>query len=1102
MVTKYMSAITNTGENTLSNSLKNILPNCDRVDALVGYFYFSGFQDLYQELEDKKIRILVGMDIDKKIIDKISTIKNLDENLSFTPVSVRSKVKEEYINNFSKFFNDTDNFDNESSIKAFEVFLRKIKDGSLEIKKSKEPQHGKFYILHNKSEFSTGGITPGLIIVGSSNLTYSGLSGQGEDNIILKEDYHYNERIKRFEELWNNSENITIVDINTADDFIEKVKSKIWLYQLPTPILMYYKVLCEYFSIQEIENMKTPGDITGGKFIDLKYQRDAINLGIDRIKKFGGVIIADVVGLGKSIIASAIAYNLGLKTIIIAPPHLKAQWEDYRSDFNFNGFVYTTGKIEEALERHGKDKNLLIILDEAHKNRNEDTDNYQLLHRLCSGNMVMALSATPFNNDPKDIYALIKLFTTPGQSTIKTVENLSTSFNELFRSYKNIRKELRKNIKNENKEENQIKEKTSEIANKLRAMIEPLVIRRSRLDLDLIEEYREDLKLQKIAFSKINPPELKEYELGDIHDLYINTLNNISPVDGSQSEFVGARYKPAFYLKPDSNFVNELISDDEFDESDTAKEKIQVLKVGQTNIAKFMRRLLVRRFESSIGSFNISLQNIISSSEKILDWYENRKQVPILKKGFLPEISDLENLEDSEAEEVLLELKETKNLLLIPADDLSESFKLDLENDIRVLKKIKEEWSKIDFDPKYNFLKKNIQDSLNKEPNRKILIFSEFSDTAHYLHDRFEKDKISERVFVYSSSLSSDDNKKVIKENFDAGIQESRQKNDYDVIVATDAISEGFNLHRAGTIINYDIPYNPTRVIQRIGRINRINKKVFDELFIYNFFPSLIGEKETATKAISTLKMNMINELLGGDTKTLTPDENLKTYFTEQYTSLLSQSESISWDAKHRNIWGAIRNNKEIQEQINSVHHRSRIARKVEGVEGVVTFAKKGDNSVFAYTKTGETEDLIIDPELALNLFSCNDTEEKSFETSNNYSKLYKATKEHLFRNNTKPKIEKGRQKDALDRIEYLMEKVPSEADFCKDLESLIKDLDALPFGLLKEIVQMKIDKNNPIENIKYLKNIIPLEYIESLLETAKRSEVDEQVVVLSEEFI
>ena len=429
----------------------------------------------------------------------------------------------------------------------------------------------------------------------------------------------------------------------------------------------------EYFSIKDIDKTKTPSEITNNKFSSLCYQIDAINQGIDRINKFDGVIIADVVGLGKSIIASTIAHNLGLKTIIIAPPHLCDQWDDYRIDFDFNAKVYSTGKIKEALDKFkDTDEELLIILDEAHKHRNEDSESYKVLHQLCAGNKVVALSATPFNNDPKDIYALIKLFNTPGQSTLKTVENLSMEFHELFKEYKKIRRDLRRSKNGDN--ESEIKIRSDKIADRLRIMIEPLVIRRSRLDLNAIEEYRKDLEKQNFAFAAVRPPQLLEYELGDYTDLYIDTLDKISSED---ADFIGARYKPITYIRPGSDFFNKIKGEE------TAEEVKQSMGQAQTNVAKFMRRLLVKRFESSVDAFIRSLDNMIASSEKMLSWIESREEVPVFKKGNIPEIEDLENMDEEEVDGLLSSLGK-KGMILIPVSELDENFKPDLENDIKI----------------------------------------------------------------------------------------------------------------------------------------------------------------------------------------------------------------------------------------------------------------------------------------------------------------------------------------------------------------------------------------------------------------------------------
>ena len=1093
-----MSLITNVGSNTLSAALKDILPNCDRVDALVGYFYFSGFRDLHKELQSKKIRILVGMDIDMRMIEKISALKdaNLDSYLTDAKISSRAGVKENYFEIFSRVFNDTDYFDDTEAQEAFKSFLGKIKDGSLEIKKSAKADHSKFYILHNKPEFSANGISPGIVIEGSSNLSISGLKGQGEHNRILQEKHYYDDDVKRFEECWNDPENIGIADINSADEFIQEVKRRVWLYALPKPLHMFYRVLDEYFSVDDVEDRKSPEEITSGKYYNLKYQRDAINLGIDRIEKFGGVIIADVVGLGKSIVASAIAHNLNLQTVIIAPPHLESQWKDYMSDFDFKGQVYSTGKIKEALERHGNESGkLLIILDEAHKHRNEDTENYITLHRLCAGNRVMALSATPFNNDPKDIYALIKLFSTPGQSTLKTVENLSMSFHQLFKSYRALRRNMRQSGKKQDEGAvEEITKQSQEIANELRKMIEPLVIRRSRLDLNEIEVYRKDLKAQNISFPKVKDPELLEYELGEISDLYINTLEKIAS-DEERASFLGTRYKSANYIRPGSDFFTKLIEQEEATDGESPEETIQRMQQAQVNVAKFMRRLLVRRFESSIASFKLSLKNMINSSELMLDWYLNRGEVPIYKKGDLPDTADLEDMEPSEAEAMLNKL-EDKGLILVPKAEIDPRFEEHLRHDIGLLKSILADWSGITADPKYDFFVQKVTESVAKENKRKLIVFTEFSDTADYVYEKL-KNSGFQRVFKYTSGDASEANRKIIKANFDASLDLPKQSNDFDIIIATDAISEGFNLHRAGTVINYDIPYNPTRVIQRIGRINRINKKVFDELFIWNFFPTPTGEYETHTRAISTLKMNMIHSLLGEDTRIFTSDEELKNYFAKQYTEENKKFEESSWDAKYRNIWLNIKGNKRVMDEIAKIPRRSRIAKK-SSQNGVVAFAKNGGSYVFAYGNTVE-DVAVISPEVALPLFEADEIDEAS-ETTTSFEPIYQIAKEHIFKNNTRASVTGGRKQDALGKLKLLSEMYQPAKDLCLDAIKTIKDLDALPNGVLKDIAELYLDKANLAKSYNALKEMLPPKYLEDIFTTAKRAEETARLIVLSEE--
>ncbi len=183
----------------------------------------------------------------------------------------------------------------------------------------------------------------------------------------------------------------------------------------------------------------------------------------------------------------------------------------------------------------------------------------------------------------------------------------------------------------------------------------------------------------------------------------------------------------------------------------------------------------------------------------------------------------------------------------------------------------------MDNDPKTTAVIERIEKVLNTqtengEPKRKIILFSEYTDSIEYLEKSLAKISptlASRTLFCYGNITAN--NRQQLQENFDA--KSTIQKDDYDVLVATDKLSEGFNFNRAGLIINYDIPWNPTRVIQRVGRINRMSAKVFDELWIDNFFPSEQGADVVKSREIATHKMALIHNALGEDAKIFADDE-------------------------------------------------------------------------------------------------------------------------------------------------------------------------------------------------------------------------------------
>jgi superfamily II DNA or RNA helicase/HKD family nuclease len=1094
-----MSNLIDNSSQTLEQALKNTLPQSDRVDILTAYFYFSGFYLLADELKDKHIRILVGKSIDPALVSDLSaTVKsypNVDLDLYQNKKSYalsRSEKKNEYTESFIELFNKSalsETFDKTPSQAMQLIFEKKLKDGTLEIRMTPK-NHAKTYILTNKPEFSANGDLKGVVFMGSSNFTFSGLLGQGELNDRYSDNQNYDKYTEHFEKLWNDSEAIDIQTAESNKDFIKEIEKRLWIHSKPDPYKVFIRILHELYYREEDDDVKSPHVISDGKFANLKYQLDAIQAGIACVKKNNGVIVADVVGLGKSVIAAAIAYNLDIKrTFIITPPHLIGQWNDYVQDFGIRGaIVESGGKLEHIHEQYAKsDQPALFIIDEAHRYRNELTDDYGYLHQLTrsnADNKVILLTATPYNNRPQDLFAMVKLFQTPSRSTIRSVDNLSLRFHELIAEYKGLEKKGKKNMTDE------VKIKLQKLSQELRLLIEPIIIRRSRIDLKEINEYAEDLKAQNISFPKVEGPLLVEYDLGDIRELYVNTLLKLTK-PAEEGDFIGARYMSATYLLKPDEFIKKY--QHFFDETD--------LSQAQRNLAGFMKRLLVTRFESSKFAFKSTLDNIIHSHENIIKWWK-KGYVPILKKG------NLQDPEDIDIDELLnnIELANQGDYdvdkikkIAVPVEKamFNDRFIADVKNDLKLLTDIANEWFKdsdMGSDPKLDKVEAEIRSLLKANKNMKIVIFSSFADTAEWLAGQLVERGLS-RTLLYTGSSKSNE-RVIIKQNFDASVKKAEQKNDYDIIVATDALSEGFNLHRAGIIINYDIPYNPTRVVQRIGRINRINKKVFDTIYILNFFPTDIGAAITNIKNIATLKMLLINNIVGSDTRTLTPDEDLQSYFTKVYHEAEASTDEASWDNEFINIYNSVKDNKPLLDEILSIPERTRIVRTDREQSLAISFAKRGNGILFAAAENYEDEARIVSPEEVLKYFKA-DIKEQSQPGDEQLDLKFEILRKKITEPHKYPKIEGNRAK-AKKVIDYLKENYRPERDYLADLFEAINKYDDLSDGELKFIA--RLDMKDIDAAVRSLKETITPHYISVIKERAETIDRVTEVIMFTED--
>jgi superfamily II DNA or RNA helicase/HKD family nuclease len=884
-----LAFITNEKNKKLKQRIVELIRTSKELRFLIGFFYFSGINELYEELKktpDLQINVLVGMSVDKTLH---GLIEYDDPDNGMTD---RERV-EKFFESLSKSIN-SDEFDTEEFYERVKYYLSLIKKDKLKIRKTLRPNHGKLYIFNIKDELNV--LKKSVLIIGSSNLTRSGLSSQEEFNLEIS-DYGTEEANAHFEKLWEESVRITEV-ASYKERLIELVEKKTLIAEI-TPFEAFAFVLKNYLDAQGQQKINEGlKDLLQRKgYQPYQYQLDAVAQALSVINNPdtpNGIIVSDVVGLGKSVIASLIARSLGKRGIIICPPSLvgddnkRSGWKKYKEDFElYDWEIRSNGRetLEKTLELV-KDNGLyeVVIIDEVHRFRNQDTEAYELLSNICRNKIVILLSATPFNNSPADIFSLLKLFVVPGKSKISLDNDLASKFrfhNGTFKKLSNIRKNYRSSNKQKKdravadyeslfgeKEislEN-VKERAKYLSGSIRQVIEPVLIRRNRIDLKKDPVYSKEV----YALSEVKDPQELFFELTQKQSDFYDSVTKTYFGEDESRKFKGAIYRPFYYET----------GQEEFEEKDMEKNRQSLT---QSNLFDFMRRLLVKRFESSFGAFKQSVENFYNITDKVQQFIKNSGEQFILDRNLMDSIyeSDIDEIEEAlkEYEQKLGEGKYPKSYKVYDVSkfELRDQFLADIESDKKMFKGLLDELEAlklVDHDPKFERLVPAIKEVMSaehpvSEPERKIIIFTEYTDTAKYLEERLEA-SFPGKILSIASGLSNSKINEIL-ENFDASFR--NQKDDYQILLATDKISEGFNLNRAGAVINYDIPWNPTRVIQRVGRINRIGKKVFNELYIYNFFPTLKGAEYVRSREIAAEKMFLIHNTLGEDAKIFEQDE-------------------------------------------------------------------------------------------------------------------------------------------------------------------------------------------------------------------------------------
>ena len=985
---------TNRNGNTLMKEFEGVLqhnPQIRNLDAVVGFLRASGYFSLRPFLDNiGKVRVLIGIDVDKYIAKAAQQGK-----LFF---GAEEEVKEEYLRKIRTDI-ETSNYRKDIEDGMY-LMVQDLLDKKLELRAHPSKKiHAKIYVLYpdNFNQYSQS-----MAITGSSNLSGNGLG------ITQDKQYEFNVKLDRyddvkfakdeFEQLWNEAEGceITSEDIKAAID-------RTYLKGDVPPYDLYIKMLMEYYADRVLEtDSADPFDMPEG-YTKYDYQMDAVIEGYQKLIRYDGFFLSDVVGLGKTIVATMIAKKFLIengyehtKILVVYPPAVEQNWKSTFKDFGIDKYAkfITNGSLSKVLDEEdynywNAEEYDLILVDEAHKFRSHTTSAFEQLQEICkmprleAGNIpgykkkVMLISATPMNNSPADIYTEILLFQDPRHCTIDGVSNLTAFFSPLIKEFKRLRKNNNTSI-----------EDFKRLAEKVRdRIIKPLTVRRTRTDIESIPRYNKDVN----GFPKVEHPIENQYELNEhLANLFEQAIQILD------KQLTYARYQAIAYLKPE--VANGLYDNAE---------------LISRSLAGIRKNGLVKRLESSFYAFQVSIENFHQANQNMIDMFDNDKVyiAPDLDINLLLE----SGLSEEEIEEKLnaKASNNPKNAIFHAADFRPEFIDM-LHNDQAILEQMLADWKDISDEDdskfaKFNELLKHELFRSDRNPEKKLVVFSESVDTVDYL-----KRRINRKDVLVISAQNRNKQFKTIRENFDANYKQ--KFNEYNIILTTDVLAEGVNLHRSNVIVNYDTPWNSTRLMQRIGRVNRIGS-ASKHIYNYVFYPSREGNKQINLNQIALSKIQSFHSTFGEDNQIYSQEEiidrNLSKLFEE---GVNEQKKDINKELPfYEELRTLFKTNRQEYNRIAKISLRSRTGRESKTINGVtlsedtLVFLKTNFRKVFFLVSENAQEISVLD---ALNYFKATKDEKPVTRISNHHKHVEKALTKFRTIQDEEIRIQETSQKD------------------------------------------------------------------------------------------
>lgn len=791
-------------------------------------------------------------------------------------------------------------------------------DSKLKIRIYKRDSEGNAQFLHSKCYIFRGGEDDAVGIIGSSNFTQKGLEGNAELNYVETDarivNYEPSGASKLlghthwFNEMWDNSE-----DWN--GEFIKEILSKAPIAvnnpnnpdNSQSDELTPYEVYIKYLQTQfgDIIDEKTTDILKTylpATYNPLEYQLDAVKQGFSIMKRYGGFILGDVVGLGKTVVGlmsirmfldQAELLNRRRKVLVIVPPSIKSGWVDTIKEFDRDNATkmepcidfITTGSIgslfnDDVDDDGGEDFNGnlnqeqygLIVIDESHNFRNRSTQKYKALDDLIGISnptpFVCLLSATPQNNTPTDLYNQISLFIRDTNNC--NLPNVQGGKLDSFFNAMRLKFDAARNMPADTEEQRaEARKIIAEVSKEIRErVLNELVVRRTRTDIKkLYPKDSADLRFPTI----VGPRKLEYYMDEELAKLFYDTMYAIYPEESDSEPTPNVihftRYAAITYFK-DAKHTRLY-----------EKRNLTVESITK-RLQKIMKILLVKRLESSLVAFKTSLANLLRYTDVMISMFENNAVYICpdidVNKIFLDCDGNFEVFE--RVIQNKMQGKPDNNRCYLASDFLP-SYLDALKADRKIISSLLERWNRNDYDPKFEKFKQSIPTLFDPAINNpsganspRLVIFTEAIDTLKAV-ERALKNNGHRPLAITSENRDNMSSK--IAANFDANLKQELRKDDYDAIVTTEVLAEGVNLHRANIILNYDAPWNATRLMQRIGRVNRIGS-VEESVHVFNFFPSNEGNQQIRLIEKAYAKIQSFHEMFGEDSKVFSDREEVR----------------------------------------------------------------------------------------------------------------------------------------------------------------------------------------------------------------------------------